>query len=99
MLKRLIERVDLHIVTIQLMVLPLYVFVSKTILEDTDKISDAGLLLKVMMSFPIFLLPQGIILTRELKRDGFKFWIGDMDYFLVNEFFTLFTVGIFIMIV
>lgn len=92
MLKRLLKRVDLHIVAIQLMVLPLYSSVFKTVLENTDKTSDVGFLLKVIMSLPIFLLPQGIILTRELKRDRFKFWIGDMEYFLANEIFTLFTI-------
>lgn len=98
MFKRLLERVDLHIVTLQSMVfiLLLVVINANSFQEMFAKSPDGEFGAKIIFSVILFLFPQGIILTRELKRKGFKFYIGSMDYFLANELFALFSVMVFL---
>ncbi|HFU76413.1 MAG TPA: hypothetical protein ENK66_09230 [Arcobacter sp.] len=98
MFKRLLERVDLHIVTLQaIMFLLLFVEINANAFQEIFlKSSDGEFGVKIICAVILFLFPQGIILTRELKRKGFKFYIGSMDYFIANELFTLFSIMVFL---
>lgn len=38
----------------------------------------------------------GILNENEVQREGFRFYLGDMDYFIANELFALFFTMIFL---
>jgi len=84
------NRIDLHIVTLLIMFLLAFLGIVPSFLKLNISACSIGLSLGIIM----FLLPQGIILTRVLKRKGFKFYITNKEYFYTNELLALFSLFI-----
>lgn len=87
-LLKFLERVDLHILVALTMLLLLLCGIIPPLIEQTKNVLG----LKFSIGTLIFLVSQGMILTRVLKRKGFKFKITDKEYFFVNELLALFFV-------
>ena len=87
-LLKFLERIDLHIVALLIMLLLLWSATIFTLVEQTKDILGV----KIIVGILFFLMPQGIILMKVIKSKGFKFRITDKEYFFVNELLALFFV-------
>jgi len=85
-LKNSFTRIDLHIVVIEIMVLILCMLVGPAFSKSIPNAYAIGFTIGLIL----FIFPQGIILTKVLKREKFRLKIDDMEYFIVNEILALF---------
>ena len=87
--KNRIQRVDLHIVMLMSMIMSLFLLLSSS--EQLTIIPKINI--GYMFSIPIFLFPQGIILTREVKIKSWIPRIEDREYFWMNELLVFYFVA------
>ena len=94
-IKKSFQQIDLHIVMLLSMILALFLAVIPTILLKTPiDIESQKNVISFVMSLPLFLVPQGIILTRVLKFKSWRVSIEEKEYFWVNELLTFYFIMI-----
>ena len=91
--KNRIQRVDLHIVMLLSIVTLLFLLVFSTIISNKLNIFKVNMDMGYIFSIPIFLFPQGIIFSREVKMKSWIPRIQDREYFWMNELLVLYFIA------